>query len=609
MTGLFSRFAPCARLRSRALAALHLGIVAGLLALAARTPAARAADTPAHALELYERRDETLPNGAHLVIVRGPAGSGTAIVASFDAGEAFTGTSEKGLATLTAATLRAGSAKCNGLDLESRLDRLGARMETRATADILELAIDVSGDSIAGALDLVGEILAEPAVPESIFVAEKERLLRDSGSARTLTELACDRLARILYDRHPYSESPTPATVAALERRHVLDYHSQRLGAASAVIVIAGDFADDEALVDRSHLAFANLPQGTASFAPRPTAPPQTKRRVFLIHRPGSERAAVATGNLGIRYSDPDLMPAFVVERILAAPSRGRIASALAQAKIETGNPIVEFRWGRDPGLFVASAVFDAALVDSGTQVILTELDRVRHEPILPDEAEMAIAEHCGAHNEYMGDALGLARETATIVQSGLPTGWTRRFEESLLRVSTLDVSRAARRMIRPYATPIVFAGDGALIAKKIARFGKITWLDENGAPLPPEQRPSLDAGEAAPAESPEGTPIARQPAAGAAITDAGDASQAAPVEDAPSDAPGAAMGSESEIDSGASDGAVESEARSDTASTASDAAAESTLVRMEILHHEDGVPAEDAPGAPHEEPPPPDHP
>jgi predicted Zn-dependent peptidase len=580
------------------------------MAFAAQIPPAFA-DDPPRVLDVYERRDETLSNGVHLVIVRGEPGGGAAIVASFEAGEAFTGPSEKGLATLTAAMLRAGSVTCNGLDLESRLDRLGARLESRATADVVELAMDVSGDSLPGALDLIGEILAAPAIPESIFAVERERLSRDSGYARTLTELACDRLARILFDRHPYSESPTPASVGSLERRHLLEYHSRRLGAASAVIVIAGDFPDDEALVQQSRTAFANLPPGFAAVAPRPSAPPQTRRRVFLIDRPGSKNAAVATGNIGIRYSDPDLMPALVVERILGAPTRGRISAGMAEAKIEVGNPILEFRWGRDPGLFLASAVFDPAVIDSGTQVILTELDRIRHEPILPEEAESAIADHSAAHREYVADALGLARETATIVQNGLQTGWTRRFDDALLHVSTLDVSRAARRMIRPYATPIVFAGDGSVIAKKIARFGKVTWLDENGAPVPPERRPSLEEGEAAPAGSVEPPPIA-QPAGGDAMMDAGAASQAEPSENAAPSAPDTGEGAESAPESEPSDTttyeAIESEAQSDTAEAASEAPAESTMVRMEILHNE-GAPAENPPSAPHEEPPPPDQP
>ncbi|MFN0152125.1 MAG: M16 family metallopeptidase [bacterium] len=463
-----------------------------LLALIAPPPAHADDDERVRKLQPFERREETLPNGARLVIVQGAPGSRGAIVAAFDAGESYVNARQKGIATLAARLLGAGSSARSGAALESALAQLSAVIDTRATPDIIEVAMMAPPDSLAAAADLLAEILGDPAYPESLFVLAKEEMLRDARARRTLGERVRDRLARVLYDRHPYSEAPTPASVESITHADLRAFHGRLIGGETATIVIAGDIADDEALVQSARRAFLRLGPASIIASHRPAPPPQTRRRVFLIHEPGARNAAFATGNLGIRISDPDLLSALVVERILGTPGSGRIPAAIRRGGIEVGDESVAFEWRRDPGVFIVSASFDAAWADSGAAIILHELDVIRHDPIAPEEAENAIVAHIDSHGEYVLGALGLARETMTLVQNNLPARWTAQFGDKLQQVSTLDVSRAARRMIRPYSAPLVFAGDGAQLAPAIARFGTVIWLDENGLPLPPDRRPSL---------------------------------------------------------------------------------------------------------------------
>ncbi len=495
----------------RAAAAARATGLAALVLLAPFAPMPRIA-APAYAddddsrvrkLEPFERREETLPNGARLIIIQGSPGSGGAIVAAFDAGESHVNARQKGIATLAAQLLAAGSTAQNGGVLDSALVRLGATIETRATPDIIEVAMTAPPESLAAAADLLAGILGDPAYPESLFAIAKENLLREACAPHTHGERVRDRLARVLYDRHPYSEAPTPASVESITRADLRAFHRRLIGGETATIVIAGDIADDEALVQRARRAFLRLGPAAIVTAQRPAPPPQTRRRVFLIHEPNAHNVAFATGNLGIRVSDPDLLSALVVESILGTPRRGRIPTAIRRGGVEVGSESVAFEWRRDPGIFIVSASFDAAWADSGAAIILHELDIIRHDPIAPEEAENAIVAHIESHAGYVAGALGLARETVTIVQNNLPARWTTQFEDKMQQVSTLDVSRAARRMVRPYSAPLVFAGDGAQIAPAIARFGTVIWLDENGLPLPPERRPRLSAEEPA-AEEPE---------------------------------------------------------------------------------------------------------
>lgn len=509
---------------------LWLLLAASLASIASPAPV-RAGEARADTMLALETRSETLANGLDVVLVKGEPGSGGALLTTFPAGEASLPPDKRGVATLVAAGLAGGSSARPAAAFDAALAQLGARLETRATADAVEVAVVAPPESLAAAAQLLAELLAAPALPESLVAAERARLAAQVDAAPDVDALARALLVRILLDRHPYAFGPTTESIAGIQPGDLHAFVRRSMGAAGATLVVAGAFADDDALLRAIRPAFARLPDGPARPRDRVLIPPQTRRRVYLVHRAGEAQSAVAVGNSGMRSGDPDLPNGLLVERALGGPSGGRVPSALAEGRLAS-RASVTLDARRDAGLVVASALAEPAAIDSATVVLIDALERVRHEPLLAHEVEDAAAALAAEHAARTREALGLARETAEVLAAPRDPSWTRRFDSMVRTASTLEIARVARRLVRPYTAPLVFAGDGVLLAPRIARFGEILWFDEHGEPIPRAAIPAPAAPAAPPAADSARAPGA--PADAAMDSAAADSAPPVPTEPAP---------------------------------------------------------------------------
>ncbi len=473
-----------ALLRSR-LFALGALASAAIVAPAVAPRAASAGPARPDSLLPLEARDLTLKNGLQIVLVKGGPGSGAAVLASFGSGEASLSPEKRGTAILAARCLRGGSADLSGDAFEATVAAMGARFVADATADVVEVGFEAPPESLAEAAALLAGLIAAPAYPEAVLLAEKERLAAEVSPPTDAEGAARRLLARVLYDRHPYTQRPTPATVARIEPSDLRAFHERRMGAANAIVVFAGELGDDEALLRAARRALEKLPGGEIERPDRFVPPPHTRRRVFLLHLPGEEGAAAAVGNAGLRAGDPDELAAALLERVLGAPDAGRIAARLVSEERLATRVTLGFETARQSGLFIASATASPATIDSCAAALVAELERARYEPPLPNEVERAAAALSAERDARMATALGLAREAAAAVEAGRGSGWLADFEATLARVGSLKVARAGRRLIRPYTAPLVFAGDGARLAPRIERFGEILWYDAAGEAIP----------------------------------------------------------------------------------------------------------------------------
>lgn len=504
-----------ALLRSRSIALRALASVAVAASALAPHPSA-AGPARSDSLLALEARDLTLQNGLLVILVKGAPGSGGAVLATFDAGEASLSPDRQGAALLAARCLRGGSAELPREALEAAITTMGARFVADATHDVVEVGLEAAPDSLAAAAALLATLLEAPAYPDDVVLAEKERLLGEVSDSTDSEGAARRLLTRILYDRHPYTQRPTPASVEKIAAGDLRAFHARRMGARNATVVVAGELGDDDALLRAVRRAFETLPAGEPSRAERFVPPPQTRRRVFLLHLPGEERAAVAVGNGGLRAGDPDELAAALLGRVLGAPAAGRVAARLVSQEHLATHVEVGFESRRQSGLFLASAASSPASIDSCAAALLEELERARYDAPLPDEVERAAGGVSAEWGARTAKAMGLARETAAAVGVGRGPAWPADFEAALARVGSLEIARAGRRLVRPYTAPLVFAGDGPRLAPRIVRFGEVLWYDAAGEPIP---RAAIPTG-AESGPSPTGEP--REAGAGAGAAAAG---------------------------------------------------------------------------------------
>ncbi len=215
---------------------------------------------------------------------------------------------KEGLTRLTARLLRRGTKHRDTRAIEDRIDSLGAELGIETSPSYIRLSGSVIKRSLSPMLQLVGELLHEPSLPESELGLLKREThaalieLTDSDSA-----LASTFFRRTLFRGHPYGRTSIGRhqTLDALTLEDVQQTYRERFAGAERIVAFAGDLTQAEA----EQLAGEYLTQQTQSHVPRPLAPePQERpgRHLVIVDKPERTQTQIQIGRLGTHPHDPD---------------------------------------------------------------------------------------------------------------------------------------------------------------------------------------------------------------------------------------------------------------------------------------------------------------
>jgi zinc protease len=162
--------------------------------------------------------------------------------------------------------MMAGTKKHDRQALREELDKLGVRITPGlggfgggrgprggggggGTAGQLTFSIDAKKETLPAAIQLLGEILREPAFPEADFITTKERMRAGLEATRTEpTTLAANKLARAMSPYPPSDIRYVPTIEESLQRlesvtlAQVKRVYETQLGATDGELGIVGDF-------------------------------------------------------------------------------------------------------------------------------------------------------------------------------------------------------------------------------------------------------------------------------------------------------------------------------------------------------------------------------
>ncbi|HWN55125.1 MAG TPA: pitrilysin family protein, partial [Methylomirabilota bacterium] len=205
------------------------------------------AATSVEAIPLAHR--EVLDNGAVLLVAERPAIPIVVIRLSVRAGAAFDPPDASGLANLTADLLTRGTAKRTGPELDRAIEFVGGSLEGEAGHDGATISLSVLKKDLALGLDLLAEVLLQPAFPPAELARRSEDIaayiLRSEQDPGTVASRA---IAELLYPGHPYRR-PVPGTaesVRRITREQVAAFHRDNYRPDGAVISVVGDVTVDE---------------------------------------------------------------------------------------------------------------------------------------------------------------------------------------------------------------------------------------------------------------------------------------------------------------------------------------------------------------------------
>ena len=419
---------------------------------------------------------ELLANGLELVLAPRHGVPLVEAVLQLPAGSDRNPLARPGLAALTASLVDEGTAHRSGPEIAGTVERLGGSLGTRADWNAAEIEVGVLARDLGPALALVAEIARSPVFPS----AEVERLRQQA-----LTELlrrrdqppvlAEEALARALYADTPYGFLllGDEATMTTLGREEVTGFHGDFYRPTGAALLVAGDF-EPEAVRRRVTDLFGDWPAAPAAvpMSVRPREP--SGREVVLVDRPAAAQTELRLAHPAVPRQHPDRTRLGMLNALLGGKFTSRLNLNLRERHGYTYGVTSRFVDRRGPGPFVVATAVANAVAGAAAREILGELDRLRAEPVRPEE----LAET----RDYMLGVFPYTLQTHSDVLARLAelTLWQlpdNHYERALAEVAATTPAHLldlAQRHLRPAAATLVAVGPAAELAPQLAELGTV---------------------------------------------------------------------------------------------------------------------------------------
>ena len=443
--------------------------------------------TRAYRFPPFERR--TMANGLRLLVAPVHKLPLVTTLLVTDAGAACDPIGREGIAQLTAHALLEGTTKSDGAAFVDRCERLGASIEAHADWDAAVAMMTVLAPQLPDAMLLFAETVLTPAFPErEVERLKAERLadlLQTRAEPRGLADQMFDRFTYADDSRYRLPDGGDEASVGAITRDAVGAFYADRYRPGGMTLIFAGDVTIEQA-EDLAHRSFGALTGGTPAAAITLDRPARTSRAAQLVAKADAPQSELRIGHVGAPRNTPDFHALVVMNAVLGGLFSSRINLNLREVHGYTYGASSSFEWRRFAGPFVVSSAVRSDATADATAEVLREIDRIRQEPIRPEELSLATSYLDGIFPIRYETTAAIAGALANLVIHALPDDYFDTYRGSIRAVTEADVLRVAQAYLHPDALQVVVVGDAGTVRAPLERLpiGPLTVRDaETTAP------------------------------------------------------------------------------------------------------------------------------
>ena len=435
----------------------------------------------------FERRH--LSNGVELVVAPVTKLPLVTVAVLVDAGAVCDPAEREGTAQLVAKLLLEGTQTSDGAELTERFERLGASIDASADWDAAGITMTALSEHLPAAFDLLGEVLRTPAFRQREVARLKAERVAELLQLRAEPRGLADELfSRFLYtptSRYARPEGGDEQSVDAIEREHVLTFYETRYLPGGTTVIVSGDITADRA-EELTRTAFGDWTGGAPSRVVGDDLPARRERAVHVIAKSDAPQSELRIGHVGIPRNHPDFFPVNVMNAVLGGLFNSRINLNLREAHAYTYGAFSGFEWRRQAGPFVVSTAVKSEITDAAAREVLIEIDRIRAEPISPDELSLATSYLDGVFPIRFETTSAIAAALSVLVLHGLPEDYYDRYRERVRAITVEQIQQAAQRYLHPESLQMVVVGDPGAVRAPLDNlgFGSVTLYDTVGQPI-----------------------------------------------------------------------------------------------------------------------------
>jgi len=400
--------------------------------------------------------------------------------------------SSPGIAALAMNLLDEGTKELNSLQINEKLQLLGASLSSYSDQDISNVYMNTLKPSFDASLALFSDVILNPAFPQKEFERLKTEQINGIRNEKSQPiTMALRVMNKYLYgEGHPYSNPYTgsgyEATVEKLTRENIVKFYDTWMKPNNATLVVTGDI-DMKELKLKLEKSLGKWKEGNVPAIVFNKPAVNTKNTLYLMNRPESQQSVIIAGHLTEKYGAFSEIALEQMVSILGGDFTSRINMNLREDKhwaYGAAGFVMDAQQER-PFLLYAPVQTDKTAESvkelrkeisefvTNKPATQAELDKVKTNQVLklPGQWETNGAVNSSLYN---------------LVKYNLPDDYYQKYDANVRSLSLNELQSVSKKAVKPNAVNWFMVGDKEKISSKLNELGfdNIIEIDADGNPI-----------------------------------------------------------------------------------------------------------------------------
>ena len=395
--------------------------------------------------------------------------------------------SKVGLVDLFGEVWRTGGTKeRTGDELDDFLEVRAAKVETGGGPDSTIVSLSCLKGDFDDVFKVFADLLRNPEFRgDKLDLAQKQAA--DSISRRNddVGGIAARESAKLAYGAdNPYAREPEYATIAAITRQDLLDWHHTYVHPNHIILGISGDF-DAKAMEAKLRAAFESWPKGP-ELTRNEVQYHSAKPGYYVIPKDDVNQSNIHMVALGTTRNNPDYYAISVFNEAFGGGFSSRLFN-----DIRTGRGLAYHVGGGigtnfgHPGILQFTMGTKSQSTIESVQALDEDIDKLAKQPITEEEIKHAKDAILNAFIFRLDSPDKVLSERMTYEFYGYPLDWLDKFPAEIEKVSAADVNRVAAQYVHRDQFAVLVVGNTKEFDKPLSTLGPVKEIDITIPPPP----------------------------------------------------------------------------------------------------------------------------
>ncbi len=395
--------------------------------------------------------------------------------------------SKAGLVDIFGEVWRTGGTKAQtGDQLDDFLEVRAAKVETGGGADSTTISLSCLKADFDDVFKVFVDLLQNPEFrADKLDLAQKQA--EDGISRRNdeVGEIAARESTKLAYGSdNPYARVPEYATVSAVTRQDLLDWHRTYVHPNNIILGFSGDF-DAAAMEAKLRAAFeawqkgADLPKDDIRYQP-------AKPGYYLVQKEDVNQSTILMVTLGTTRNNPDYYAISVFNEAFGGGFSSRLFNDIRTKRglayhVAGG---IGTNFGHPGVLQFVLGTKSQSTIES-IQALDEDIDNLAKQPITDEEIQHAKDAILNAFIFRLDSPDKVLAERLTYEFYGYPADWLDKYPAEIQKVTAADVNRVAAKYAHRDQLAVLVVGNTKEFDKPLSSLGPVKEIDITIPPPP----------------------------------------------------------------------------------------------------------------------------